>query len=256
MISLTDTHIHLNAPELSGRGFELLPDARQQGIQQFIIPGVRVSGWAAMPGYAEKYPGVYLAPGLHPTYADQWNAAAANQLEQLTHNPKVIAIGEIGLDGVVDPSLKQQEIALREQLAIALTAGLPVLLHAREATGALLTILRELQVGEKVGGIWHGFSGSLPVAKELVSLGFKIGIGPILLRENARKLPAAVKALSLASLVLETDLPDMAERPEALVRVAERVAELRGISLEEVARTTTVNARQLFKILNGEAQRG
>jgi len=258
MISLIDTHIHLDAPELSGHGFELLPEAWQHGIQQFIIPGVRVSGWAAMPEYAEKYPGVYLAPGLHPAYADQWNDDAAAQLEQLTHNPKVVAIGEIGLDGTVGPSPEQQEIALWEQLHIALDARLPVLLHIREKTGAVLAILRELQISRKVGGVWHGFSGSLQVAKELVALGFKIGVGPILLRENAKKLPEAVeavKALPLAALVLETDLPDMTERPETLVQIAERVAALRGISLEEVARTTTVNARKLFKIFNGEAQR-
>ncbi len=247
MTPLVDTHIHLNAPELSGHGFELLPEAQQRGIQQFIIPGVRVSGWAAMPDYAEKYPGVYLAPGLHPAYADQWNGAAARQLEQLTHNPKVVAIGEIGLDGVVDPSLEQQEITLREQLDIALTAGLPVLLHVRKATGAVLAILRELQIGEKIGGIWHGFSGSIPVAEELVALGFKIGVGPILLRENAKKLPEAVKALPLSALVLETDLPDMAESPDALVEIAERIAVLRGISVDEVAQATTENAWQVFR---------
>ncbi len=246
MISLIDTHIHLDAPELSGEGFKLLPAARQSGIQKFVIPGVRVAGWGAMVKYAENNSGVYLAPGLHPAYADQWNDVAASQLERLAREPKVVAIGEIGLDGVVDPSRGQQEIALRGQLQIALNAGLPVLLHAREATGALLTILRELKIGKRVGGIWHGFSASLPVAEELVLLGFKIGVGPILLRDGARKLPAAVKALPLSALVLETDLPDMTERPETLVEIAEKVAELREISLDEVARVTTENARQLF----------
>lgn len=248
MISLIDTHIHLDAPELSGQGLNLLPDARQGGIDKFIVPGVRVSGWMGMLALAEKAENVYFAPGLHPAYADQWDADTAAQLEQLIRESKVVAIGEIGLDRTVDPSLRQQEIALREQLQIALTAGLPVLLHAREATGALLTILRELQIGEKVGGVWHGFSESLPVAKELVALGFKIGVGSILLRENARKLPAAVVALPAAALVLETDFPDMAERPELLVEIAEKIADLRGISLEEVARMTTENARQLFSL--------
>ena len=246
MVSLIDTHIHLDAPELVGRGFELLPAARQSGIQKFVIPGVRVAGWGAMVEYAENNSGVYLAPGLHPAYAEQWNDVAASQLETLAREPKVVAIGEIGLDGVVDPSREQQEIALRGQLQIALNVGLPVLLHAREATGALLTILRELKIGKRVGGVWHGFSASLPVAEELVLLGFKIGVGPILLRDGAKKLPAAVKALPPSSLVLETDLPDMAERPETLVWVAEKVAELRDISLDEVARITTENARQLF----------
>ena len=248
MIPLIDTHIHLDAPELTGQGLDLLSAAQQSGIDKFIVPGVRVSGWSGMLALATKAENVYFAPGLHPAYANQWSHTAAKQLQDLARQPKVVAIGEIGLDRTVNPSLPQQEIALRAQLQIALTAGLPVLLHAREATGVLLAILRELQIGEKVGGIWHGFSGSLPVAKELVALGFKIGVGPILLRENARKLPEAVRALPAAALVLETDFPDMAERPETLVDIAEKIGELRGISFDEVARITTENARQLFKI--------
>jgi len=246
MISLTDTHIHLDAPELSGQGLDLLPEAQQCGINHFVVPGVRVSGWSGMLALAKNAENVYLAPGLHPAYADQWNDAAASQLRELAQQAKVVAIGEIGLDGTVAIPLSQQEIVFRAQLDIALDAGLPVLLHVRETTGAVLTILRELEIGQKIGGIWHGFSASLPVAEELVELGFKIGVGPILLRSNARKLPNAVKMLPSAALVLETDLPDMAETPETLLQVAEKVALLRGESLAEVAEFTTRNAFQLF----------
>ncbi|MEA3362692.1 MAG: TatD family hydrolase [Thermodesulfobacteriota bacterium] len=246
MISLIDTHIHLDAPELSGQGLDFLPEAQQCGIDRFIVPGVRVSGWAGMRTLAEKAESVYLAPGLHPAYADQWAPEAEQQLRELTAQAKVIAIGEIGLDGSVGSSLQQQEMVLRAQLQIALDAELPVLLHARQATGQLLAILRELEIGKRIGGIWHGFSGSLQVAEELVELGFKIGVGSVLLRENARKLPDAIKVLPASALVLETDLPDMAERPEVLLKVAEKVAELCGWSLEEVAQVTTENARQLF----------
>ena len=248
MISLIDTHIHLDAPELTGQGLNLLSAAQQSGIDKFIVPGVRASGWAGMLALAEKTENVYFAPGLHPAYANQWSRTVAKQLQDLARQPKVVAIGEIGLDRTVDLSLTQQESALREQLQIALAAGLPVLLHARETTGALLAILRELQIGEKVGGIWHGFSGSLQVAEELVALGFNLGVGPILLRENARKLPEAVKVLPASALVLETDFPDMTERLETLVEIAEKIGELRGISFDEVARVTTENTCQLFKI--------
>ena len=246
MISLIDTHIHLDAPELGGQGVGLLPPARQRGIQQFIVPGVRVSGWKGMLALAEKAKNVFLAPGLHPVYANQWNDTAANQLEQLVREPKVVAVGEIGLDGVVKPPLEQQEIALRGQLHIALAAELPVLLHVREATGAMLAILRELDIGQKIGGVWHGFSGSLQVAEELVALGFKIGVGPTLLRDNAKKLPVVVQALPIAALVLETDFPDMTTTPETLLLIATRVAELRGICLDEVARSTTETVQKLF----------
>ncbi len=242
-----DTHIHLDAPELSGQGLKLLPGAQQCGINRFIVPGVRVSGWAGMLALVENAKNVYLAPGLHPAYADQWTDAAASQLWELTQQSKVVAIGEIGLDGTVAIPLSQQEIVFRAQLDIALDAGLPVLLHVREATGAVLTILRELEIGQRIGGVWHGFSASLSVAEELVALGFKIGVGSILLRENARKLPDAVKVLPASALVLETDLPDMAEKPDVLLKVAEKVAELRDRTLEEVAQITTENARQLFR---------
>lgn len=248
MIPLIDTHIHLDAPELNGSGSELLPAARLKGIGSFVVPGVRVSGWQALVELAERETGVFAAPGLHPAYAEQWSTDAEWQLRELTAHPAVVGIGEIGLDGAAGPPLGQQETVLRGQLQIALDANLPVLLHGRQATGKLLTILRESAVGRKVGGIWHGFSGSLPVAEDLVQLGLKIGVGPILLRTNARKLPQAVVALPLESLVLETDLPDMAERPEALLAIAIKVAELRGCSLAEVAQVTTENACSLFGI--------
>ncbi|NOY14494.1 MAG: TatD family hydrolase [Deltaproteobacteria bacterium] len=246
MFSLIDSHIHLDAPELAGTGTDLLPPARLSGIDKFIIPGVRVSGWRGMLALAQQQPGVFAAPGLHPVFAEQWSAAAERQLRELSSEPQVVAIGEIGLDAVAGPPLAEQEQVLREQLQIALDAGLPVLLHNRKATGRLLDILRELDIGRQLGGIWHGFSGSLSLAQQLVQLGFKIGVGPILLCETARKLPQAVVELPAAALVLETDLPDMAEQPETLVAVAQKVAELRGWSLEETARITTENARQVF----------
>ncbi len=248
MISLIDTHIHLDAPELSGTGFDLLKPAIAQGIGKFIVPGVCVSGWQPLVRSVDLHPAVYAAPGLHPAYAGQWSAASRSQLAELAGHEKVIAIGEIGLDGVIGPPLEVQERVLRDQLQLALESGLPVLLHGRKATGRLLDILRELQIGRRVGGIWHGFSGSLQVAEELARLGFKIGVGPILLRKSARKLPQVVINLPAEALVLETDLPDMAERPETLVAVAEKVAELQGSTLEEVARITNENVSSLFAI--------
>ncbi|SHJ04687.1 TatD DNase family protein [Malonomonas rubra DSM 5091] len=248
MSLLIDTHAHIDAPELNGTGLDLLQPAQEKGIGALVVPGVRVSGWQNLLQLAEQFPALFAAPGLHPVYAQQWNDAAAEQLQQLCTHPKAIAMGEIGLDGVSGPDMMLQERVLRAQLEIALQAERPVLLHGRKATGRLLDILRQKEIGKKIGGIWHGFSGSLQVAEELVRLGFKIGVGPIILRDSARKLPQAVQQLPLAALVLETDLPDMAETPEALIAVAEKVAELRGISLAEVAQSTSENARKLFKI--------
>lgn len=245
---LIDTHAHIDAPELMGKGCQLLPSARGNGIAAWVVPGVRVGGWLPLLELAAQQPDLFAAPGLHPAYAEQWDAVAAEQLRQACDHPKVIAIGEIGLDGVNGPPFEVQEQVLRAQFDIALEAGLPVLLHGRKATGRLLEILREKEIGRQVGGIWHGFSGSLQVAEELLRLGFKIGVGPILLRASARKLPLAVKSLPLEALVLETDLPDMAESPETLIAVADRVAELRGVSSVDVAKMTSENAAELLQI--------
>jgi len=246
MVPLIDTHAHIDAPEFNGAGTALLPAAVQSGIVKFIVPGVRATSWASLRQLVLGHAELYAAPGLHPVYAEQWSSERSAELAELARQSKVVAIGEVGLDGVNGPALERQEQVLRAQLQIALAAGLPVLLHGRKATGRLLTILRELAIGQQVGGVWHGFSGSLQVAQELFALGFKIGVGPILLRETARKLPQAVVALPAEALLLETDLPDMADQPQVLTAVAERVAELRGCSLEEVARFTSENACRLF----------
>ena len=254
MNSWFDTHIHLFAPEWQQSPQRLYADARTAGIGGMLMPGVRVADWPRLLELARELPGVYLAPGLHPIYADQWSSSTAEQLKVLTAEAKVVAIGEIGLDNVAGPDRAVQETVFREQLSIALNAGLPVLLHSRKTTGRVIDILRELDIGQKVGGVWHGFSGSVQIARELAGLGFKIGVGPILLRESARKLPQAVLELPGEALVLETDAPDMISGPLGLLQVAEKLAGLKGWSLEETARITAENVGQLFARVTETAQ--
>lgn len=246
MTSWFDTHIHLLAPEWRESPQELYAQAKVAGIGAMLMPGVRVADWPALLMLAQQLAGVYFAPGLHPAYAQQWNPAVAEQLAALTREPQVVAIGEIGLDAVAGPPLDEQELVFRAQLQIALDAGLPVLLHSRKTTGRVLEILRELEIGRRIGGIWHGFSGSVQVAHELTELGFKIGVGSILLRASARKLPQAVVELPPDALVLETDAPDMIAGPDGLLQVAEKLAALKGWSLEETSRLTSNNATGLL----------
>ncbi len=240
---LCDTHIHLSAV---GGADACLSQASKAGINALIQPGVRIAGWDEMLRLAERHAHVYAAPGVHPMCADQWDDEAALRLRESVRQPKVVAIGEIGLDAAVAPAMEVQEKVLRAQLQIALDAGLPVLLHCRHQNGALLNILRELDIGPRVGGIWHGFSASLAFARQVVALGFALGIGPILLRDHVRKLPEVVAGLPAGALVLETDYPEMAADPADLLKVAEKVALLRGINLEQTAQMTTSNARRLF----------
>ena len=243
-----DTHIHLLAPEWQQSPPALHSEAQSAGIVGMLMPGVRVDDWTALLTLAQQRPNTYFAPGLHPAYAEQWNDDAADQLRTLTRQPQVIAIGEIGLDGISGPPLEEQETVFRAQLAIALDAGLPVLLHCRKATGRMVAILEELRVGQRIGGIWHGFSGSVQIAQTLVDLGFKIGVGPVLLRESARKLPEAIRSIPDDALVLETDAPDMTRHPRDLIAVGRKLAELKNWTLDKTAALTSANARHLLHI--------
>ncbi|WP_020674629.1 TatD family hydrolase [Geopsychrobacter electrodiphilus] len=246
-MTFCDTHIHLFAPEWTSLLASRLAAAHQAGIELLLQPGVRATGWAELIDLAGQNPGVYAAPGLHPLSADAWDERVAVRLRELCALPQVVAVGEIGLDVLLDVELAVQERAFRGQLEIAIDARLPVLIHCRKQTAAVLQILQEVDIA-RVGGIWHGFSGSPETARQIVPLGLKLGIGPVLLRETARKLPAVVKLMPADALVLETDAPDMAPGPEALLTVATKLAALRGWTLAETARITTENARQLLNI--------
>ncbi len=248
-----DTHVHL----------DYLPDApaavrqaRSAGVGQWIVPGVRREGWAGLPALAREIPGVLFAPGLHPQAADQWNNEAATELRQLLAAENCVALGEIGLDRLLDfPAAATQEAAFRGQVQLAVAAGRPILIHCRRATARLLKILRE-ERADRVGGVFHAFSGSRETARSALDLGFAIGFGGVLTWTNARRAPDVLRALPAEAIVLETDAPDMApqphrtseNRPAWLPLIAGRVAAIRGWSLEETARITAENARRVLKI--------
>ncbi len=246
-MTLFDTHIHLLAPEWNEPVAQRITSAHQAGIDIMLQPGVRVGDWDALIALSTQKPGVYSAPGVHPLCASEWSDSVADRLRDLCCRAKVVAIGEIGLDGDIEVEPRLQEHVFRAQVEIAIAADLPILLHCRKKVLDLLKILRDMRA-ERVGGILHGFSGSFEVARDALALGLLIGVGPVLLRNNARKLPELIRQLPAASLVLETDAPDMASTPVALVDIARRLAQLRGWTLEETAIITTANARRLLKI--------
>ncbi len=242
-----DTHIHLLAPEWIEPAQRRIETAADSGIELLLQPGVRSGDWDKLIDLAQRHQTVYAAPGLHPMSAAEWNASRSARLRELCCLSEVIALGEIGLDALLDVDPQLQEQAFSGQVEIAIAAGLPVLIHCRKKIGQVLGILRQSGVG-KVGGILHGFSGSVETARQATELGLLVGVGPVLLRENTRRLPEVVKAIPAAALVLETDAPDMATGPEVLIEVAEKVAELRGWTLAETAKITTANARRILKL--------
>lgn len=249
-----DTHAHLDLPPLIQDLDTELHLARQRGVQGWLLPGVRRSGWAGLLNCATGNPAVWAAPGLHPMAASEWSPAACVELEALLAANKVLAVGEVGLDGFPDlPPAAVQEEALRGQIRLALAASLPLLIHCRRAFGRLLELLRQ-EGAARVGGIFHGFSGSLEVAQEAVRLNFAIGIGGVLTNPTARRLPQIAATLPAEWLVLETDVPDLppypfrdqVNRPAYLTYVAEALARLRGWDLQETGRLTTANALRVL----------
>ncbi len=246
MNRFVDTHIHFDAPEFACSGVGLLAELEAAGIVRLVIPGIKPDSWDQLLSLARKHNRLFAALGLHPYFAELWSFEVADRLAGLARDPEVVAIGEIGLDSGVGPALDRQLQVFREQLEIACAAKLPILLHSRKTTPQMLDILEEYTRRGLPGGIWHGFSGSVETARRLVDLGFKLGIGTVLLKPTVRKLLDVVKLFPLESFVLETDYPYQTERPQELIAVARRLAEIRCIALDEVARVTSRSAAQLF----------
>jgi TatD DNase family protein len=255
---LIDSHCHLDLEPLRSDLPHILQEASAAGVLAFVVPGVHPDGWAGISTVAEEDPRVLPAYGIHPMHAETVTEQNLDQLLQLaTHG---VAIGESGLDPAYTVSLKQQEWAFREQLRIAVNCGLPVLIHCRRAFQRVVTILRE-ERADRVGGIMHAFSGSVEMAREFIRLGFGISISGTVTWNNAVKPLCLARELPLEHLVLETDAPDMTpgryrgafNRPAWITETADRVAEVRGISREDVARKTTDNVRRILRLESGLA---
>lgn len=254
--ALFDTHVHLDASPLLENLDHEIRRARRVGIGYFLIPGVYRDGWPQLLSVARAVPGALAAPGLHPLAAAEWNEEAAAELADLCSDKLTVAVGEVGLDALIDsPGMEMQERAFRGQLRLAIEAELPVLIHCRRAAGKLLEILRQEQAW-RIGGILHSFSGSLETAREAIHLGFVLGFGGPLTYPNARKIPDVLRQLPKEAIVLETDAPDLpphprrgeANSPANLPLIVRRVADVRGWSEEETARITTANAERVLKI--------
>ena len=256
---MIDTHCHIDDPQYAEGLDAFLAEQRQGGVECILVPGVDKSSTKDVLEVCDKYPD-YLFPalGLHPeNVKEDWQEqlatikAAVDARMQLD-NP-LIAIGEIGLDYHWDTTFKeQQHEALREQMRWAEQYNLPVMIHSRDATEDTLNILREFP---SVEGVMHCFSGSHEVAKQVVDMGYYLGIGGVLTFKNC-KLAEHLVGIPLERLVLETDAPYMAPVPHRgkrnesrwILHVAERLAEVYNCSVEHIIETTTANAKALFVI--------
>jgi len=252
-IPLVDSHCHLDLEPLRSDLPNILQEASAAGVLAFVVPGVHPDEWGGITGVAAAYPKVFPAFGIHPMHAGTVTDRILEQLLALSADG--IAIGETGLDPAYGVPLELQERAFREQLRIAVSCGLPVLVHCRRLFQRVAKILRE-EHADRVGGIMHAFSGSAEMAQEFIRLGFGISISGTVTWNNAVKPLRVARELPLEHLVLETDAPDMTpqryrgafNRPAWIAETAQRVAELRGISRDDVARKTTDNATRILRL--------
>ena len=207
---------------------------------------------------AEKYPWLYGSVGSHPDSADEVNEEVVEEYRKLAAHEKVKAIGEIGLDYYYEDIPREiQKNAFRMQMALAQELDMPVIIHEREAHDDGMRIVKEFP---KVKGVFHCYSGSAEMARQLVNMGWYIGFTGVLTFKNARKAVETAASIPLERIVLETDCPFMAPEPFRgkrndpgyLPKMAEKLAEIRGISVEEVVKITTENAKRLYRIERGE----
>jgi TatD DNase family protein len=260
---LIDTHAHLDFPEFDSDRQEVITRAQEAEVEIIVNAGAGLEASQAGVALAKAYPQVYAAVGVHPHEARTLNEDVLAELRALAQHPKVVAIGEIGLDYYRDRSPRPvQRQAFQQQLALARELGKPIIVHDREAHEDVMNMLRQWvregcqpsATSHQPVGVMHCFSGDLAMAWEVIEMGFYISIpGPVTFT-NARRLPELVRALPLERLLIETDCPYLTPHPyrgkrnePAYVRlVAEAIAQIREIPLEQVARITTANARALL----------
>ncbi|HEY3066313.1 MAG TPA: TatD family hydrolase [Methylomirabilota bacterium] len=251
---LFDTHAHLHFPDFAGDLDAVLARARAAGVTRMITVGTNVETSRAAIALAAREPDVWATVGIHPHDAAAVDSAVLADLEALAQAPRVVAVGEIGLDFFRNLSPPDaQERALRSQLALARRLRKPALIHCRDAHAPALAILAEERVGD-VGGIMHCFSGDTEIAARCLDLGLLISLAGPVTYPNARALPDVARFVPADRLVVETDcpyLPPQAHRgkrnePAYLAITAARVAELRGETVESLAPRLTENARRVF----------
>lgn len=260
-MNLVDTHAHLDSSRYDKDRAAVISRAQEAGVTQMITIGGSLEASRRALALAQEYPFLYAAVGIHPHNAVDLNGAALAELRELAQQPKVVAVGEIGLDFYRDLSPRDvQRRAFQAQLAWAAKMSKPVVIHDRDAHQEVLEILADWAAGQARSplagrlGVLHTFSGDLSMAERAIELGFYLSISGPVTYQNARDLPEVVRSVPLERLMVETDCPWLAPHPHrgkrnepAYVRlVAEQIAALRGIELAKVAQATTANARRLF----------
>lgn len=251
-----ETHAHYDDDRFEGDRERLILSMPERGIGRIVNVGASVSSTKTTLELAEQYDFVYAAVGVHPSDIADLNEETYGWLKEQTTREKTVAVGEIGLDYYWDKEPEVQERQrywFRRQLELAKEAGLPVIIHSRDAAADTMEIMKQAHAKE-IPGVIHCYSYSKELAMEFVKMGYYIGVGGVVTFKNAKKLKETVEAVPLERILLETDCPYMAPEPHRGERndssyipfVAAKIAELKECTTEEVERVTEENARRLF----------
>lgn len=254
MLKYIDSHAHYYSHDFDEDRDELLPRLYESGVHRIINIGCSVKSSIKCAEMAEKAEYLYNAAGIHPEYANDVEDDYKDIIREICTREKTVALGEIGLDYHYEGYDRDKQIKLfREQLEMAQELQLPVVIHSRDAAADTMDILKEY----KPKGVLHCYSGSAEYAKEIIRLGMYIGFTGVLTFKNAKKAVETVKTIPLDRILVETDCPYMAPEPfrgkrsdsGMIVKVLEKIAELKGISAEEAAEITMENTYRLFEKL-------
>ena len=251
---LFDTHAHLNDPAFDPDREELMNGLAAKGVGYVMNAGCSLESSRDIVKMTEAYPWLYGSVGSHPDSADEVNEEVIEEYRKLCGHEKIKAIGEIGLDYYYEDIPRDiQKHAFRMQMALAKELDMPVIVHERDAHEDGMNIIRQFPT---VKGVFHCYSGSAEMARQLTKMGWYIGFTGVLTFKNARKAVETAASIPLDRIVIETDCPFMAPEPYRgkrndpgyLPRMAEKLAEIRGISVEEAIAATTANAKRLYRI--------
>ncbi|MEM9101841.1 MAG: TatD family hydrolase [Pseudomonadota bacterium] len=257
---LLDSHCHLDFPVFDQDRQEVIKRAKSVGVEYFVVPGVSADTWQRLEKFHQDFEAnSCVGFGLHPYFTHQHRQKHLGNLEKKLKQTCAKFVGEIGLDFFDKTWPKQEQLNFfSEQVAIAKSLRLPVILHIRKAFDEVLAVLSEHAFTE--GGIVHAFNGSQQQAKKLIARGFVLGFGGMLTHPQSRKLREKAKFLSLSDIVLETDSPDMAtyhnrgkrNEPYFIQEVAATLSQLKDVELDEIAHITTSTSIKVLRLKTGE----
>jgi len=258
---LIDTHAHLDYTDYDPDRAEVIARATEAGVTEIISIGTRIDSSTRAVELAENFPNIWATVGIHPNEASEAPDDAVERLRALAQSSRVVAVGEIGLDyhhlpenpAEADANKQKQAILFRQQLELTAELGLNAVIHQRDSWDDTLKILREFT--GRVRGVFHCFGGPLEQAREVIALGHLVSFTGIVTFKNARQVQATAQNVAFDQFMVETDCPYLAPAPDRgkrcepahTRRVAEQIAQLRGVSLEEIAARTTETAREFFR---------